>query len=407
MSESDKERPRKSSRKDSGSRTRKNSGRGVSRYIIGAVIVAVLILGLFAIGKKMSGGDSEKAGSDTLVTETEAKETTEQKADNSVPLTKLEIKAPSNNVRVGEELPLEIKTEPADATNTKLTWTISDDSLAELFSISDTGVLTMLDGAEKHDVTLKAEAVDGSGLSATIDLRVFPKIDPSRPMVAITFDDGPNPDTTNVMLDAIEKNYAKCTFFVLGQNAEYYPEVVKREYEMGQQVGTHTYSHQQLTNLQGAALTQEIEKSVKAIEAATGAAPILMRPPYGAYNDTVRAEAKKYGLCCVNWSLDTEDWKTKNADATYQMVMKAVDGDVVLLHDIHEYNVDAVKRFIPDLMEQGIQLVTVSELYAARGETLDPGTIHFRTDPTEAVQEQTGPAESTDAAAEGSSAAAQ
>ena len=404
---SDKEKPRKRTRKESGSRARKNSGSGVSRYVIGAVIVAVLVLGLFTIGKKISGGDSKKADSDTLVTETQAKETTEQKADNSVPLTKLEIKAPAGNVRVGEELPLEIKTEPADATNTKLTWTINDDSLAELFTISDTGVLTMLDGAEKHDVTLKAEAADGSGLSVTIDLRVFPKIDPSKPMVAITFDDGPNPDTTNVMLDAIEKNYAKCTFFVLGQNAEYYPEVVKREYELGQQVGTHTYSHQQLTKLQGSALTQEIEKGVKAIEAAIGVAPILMRPPYGAYNDTVRAEAKKYGLCCVNWSLDTEDWRTKNADATYQMVMKVVDGDVVLLHDIHEYNVDAVKRFIPDLMEQGFQLVTVSEMYAARGETLDPGTIHFRTDPTEAVPGQTGPAESTDAAAEGSSAPAQ
>ena len=404
---SDREKPRRNSRKESGSRARKKSGGGISQYIIGAVIVAVLVLGMFTLGRKMFGGDAKKAGSDTVVTEAEAKETTEQKADNSVPLTKLEIKAPANNVRVGEEMALDIVTEPADATNTKLTWTISDDSLAELFTISDTGVLTMLDGAEKHDITLKAEAADGSGLSATVDLKVFPKIDPSKPMVAITFDDGPNPDTTNVMLDAIEENYAKCTFFVLGQNAEYYPEVVKREYELGQQVGTHTYSHQQLTNLQGSALTQEIEKSVKAIEAAIGVAPVLMRPPYGAYNDTVRAEAKKFGLCCVNWSLDTEDWKTKNADATYQMVMKAVDGDVVLLHDIHQYNVDAVKRFVPDLMEQGYQLVTVSEIYKARGETLEPGTIHFRTDPTEAVPGQTGPAEPQDAAAEGSSAAAQ
>ena len=376
----------------------------MARYAAGAVIVAVLVLGLFTLGRKMTGGSAGKVDSGSLVTEAKTKDTAGQKADNSVPMTKLEITAPANNVRVGEELALEIRTEPADATNKNLTWTINDDSLAELFTVSDTGVLTMLEGAEKHNVTLKAEATDGSGLSATLDLKVFPAIDPSRPMVAITFDDGPNPDTTNVMLDAIEENYAKCTFFVLGQNAEYYPEVVKREYELGQQVATHTYSHQELTKLDGPALTQEIEKGVKAIEAATGKAPELMRPPYGAYNDTVRAEAKKYGLCCVNWSLDTEDWRTKNPDATYQMVMKAVDGDVVLLHDIHQYNVDAVKRFIPDLISQGYQLVTVSEMYAARGETLEPGTIHFRTDPTEAAQEPTGPAAASDGAVETDSA---
>ena len=395
---SGKDKPRKNSHRESGRKKAQKSGSGISQYIMGAVIVAVLVLGIFTMGKKMFGGGSQTSGSDALVTEADAKQTTEQKADNSVPLTKLEITVPDSNVRVGEQIPLDIKTEPANATNTSLTWTINDDSLADRFTLSDSGMLTMLDGAEKHTVTLKAEATDGSGLSASLDLRVYPKIDPSKPMVAITFDDGPNPETTNVMLDAIEENYAKCTFFVLGQNAEYYPEVVKREYDLGQQVGTHGYSHQQLTKLQGAALTQEIEKGVKSVEAAIGTAPVLLRPPYGAYNDTVRAEAKKYGLCCMNWSLDTEDWKTKNADATYQMVMKAVDGDVVLLHDIHQYNVDAVKRFIPDLMEQGYQLVTVSELYAARGEPLDPGTIHFRTDPTEA-KEETGPAADAEGAA--------
>ena len=100
----------------------------------------------------------------------------------------------------------------------------------------------------------------------------------------------------------------------------------------------------------------------------------------------------------MNWSLDTEDWKTKNADATYNEVMKAQDGDVVLLHDIHEYNVDAVKRFVPDLIAQGFQLVTVPELYKARGETLDAGTVHYRTDPTTQAVTETTPADSTDAA---------
>ena len=85
-------------------------------------------------------------------------------------------------------------------------------------------------------------------------------------------------------------------------------------------------------------------------------------------------------------------------------VMKAQDGDVVLLHDIHEYNVDAVKRFVPDLIAEGFQLVTVPELYEARGETLEAGTVHYRTDPTTQAGTETAPAASTDSAAESTTA---
>ena len=144
------------------------------------------------------------------------------------------------------------------------------------------------------------------------------------------------------------------------------------------------------------ALEEEITKATNANKNATGVAPTLMRPPYGAVNKTVLEAAGNHGLSCVNWSLDTEDWKTKNADATYKQVMTATDGDVVLLHDIHEYNVNAVQRFVPDLIEQGFQLVTVSELYANRGETLDPGTLHYRTDPTTEAQEETTAADTED-----------
>ena len=223
-------------------------------------------------------------------------------------------------------------------------------------------------------------------------------------MVAFTFDDGPNPETTTPMLDALEENYAKATFFCLGQNAGYYPETVQREYNLGMEVGTHTYSHVVLTSLSASALDSEISKSVDAINKAIGVKPSLMRPPYGAVNKTVLSAVGGYNLCCMNWSLDTEDWKTKNADATYNEVMKAQDGDVVLLHDIHEYNVDAVKRFVPDLIAEGFQLVTVPELYEARGETLEAGTVHYRTDPTTQAGTETAPAASTDSAAESTTA---
>lgn len=369
--------------------------KGVKHYLQYAVILIVVIIllcGVFSIVKRLTGTSStgdlsgNKAGQE---------ETTEKKADNSVPMTKLTVTAPQTNIRVGETMKLDIAHQPKNATNTELKWSCSEKGLVK---ISADGTLTPSAKSGKHTVKITAEATDGSDLTASFTLRIYPEIDPSKPMVAITFDDGPNPDTTEIMLDALEENYAKATFFCLGQNAGYYPETVKREQELGMEVGTHTYTHQQLTKLSSAALTEEMRKSVDAIQAASGVTPVLMRPPYGAVNSTVLAEAKKHGLCAVNWSLDTEDWKTKNADDTYRMVMTATDGDVVLLHDIHEYNVAAVQRFVPDLIAEGFQLVTVSELYEARGETLDPGTIHYRTDPTTESAGETTAADEEDGA---------
>lgn len=350
------------------------------RFLFTSLLVLALAFSMTACGKS-KGSQSGSAG------KKDKQEEATKGPDNSVPITDLTVTAPTHLMRVGEEVQLDVKILPEDATNKKLTWSFSEAD--EYLEVSSDGILTAEPGAEKHDVTVTAKTTDGSKLEQSFTLRIFPEIDPEKPMVAITFDDGPNPSTTNVMLDALEENYAKATFFVLGSNAKEYPDVVKREYESGMEVGTHTYSHTQLTTLTGDALDKEVSDSVDAIEKADGAKPALMRPPYGSYNKEVLATVKEHGLCCVNWSLDTEDWKTKNADATYKMVMTAVDGDVVLLHDIHEYNVDAVKRFVPDLIEKGFQLVTVSEMYEARGETLDPGTVHFRTDPTTEKTEET------------------
>ncbi|MDO4977705.1 MAG: polysaccharide deacetylase family protein [Eubacteriales bacterium] len=377
----------------------------------GLMIVIVLILGcgIFTVGKRLMGSSTDKKTGDSKVEQNTLEEveetTTEEEADNSVPMTSLTVTAPKGFMRVGDTMQLEIKTEPADATNTKLKWTCSE---KDFVSVDKDGVLTPAKEAEKSTVTVTAEATDGSGLTQSFDLRIYPEIDPSKPMVAITLDDGPNPSTTNAMLDAFEENYALATFFCLGPKAEAYPEVVKREYDLGMEVGTHSYQHETpLTNLTGSALDDAIGKGAKAIEKATGAKPNLLRPPFGNYNKEVLSVAKNYGLSCMYWSLDTEDWKTKNPDATYKMVMQAVDGDVVLLHDIHEYNVKAVQNFVPDLIAEGFQLVTVPELYKYRGESLDPGTVHFRTDPTTEGSGETTAAESTDGASSEASTQAQ
>ncbi len=373
------------------------------QYILLLAVILVLGVGVFSVAKRLVGTGTNKQETTSKTKKQEAgkagkdapEATTEKKVDNSVPMTNLKVTAPQGYLRVGNSMKLVIETEPADATNTELEWTCSK---KDAVTVTDQGELTPNPGSEKNTVTVTAKATDGSDLTQSFELRILPAIDPSKPMVAITFDDGPNPDTTNVMLDALEENYALATFFCLGQNVGYYPDVVKRELELGMEVGTHTYSHQQLTALSADALDSEIKKSLQAHEDAVGVKPKLMRPPYGAFNKSVLQAVGSYGLCCMNWSLDTEDWKTKNADATYKMVMTAQDGDVILLHDIHEYNVAAVQRFVPDLMAAGFQLVTVPELYENRGETLDPGTVHFRTDPTTESSGETTAASSEDGA---------
>ncbi len=367
-------------------------GRGkIIAAVVGVLVVIVLIVGIVAVVNQLRGNSTFVA--DGVEANTQEENTADETADNSIPMTSLSVTAPDTTIRVGETMQLSISYEPADATNPTLTWSCDG---GDFISVTEDGVLTPSGDSGEHTVTVTAEASDGSGLSQSFDLRIYPAIDPSKPMVAITFDDGPNENTTGQMLDALEENYAKATFFCVGYNVEKYPDMVRREEELGMEVGAHSYGHVQLTTLSGKELKSEIKDCVTAIKDITGKKPTLLRPPYGSTNDEVMEELEKEGLCAMNWSLDTEDWVTKNADDTYKMVMTCTDGDVVLLHDIHDYNIEAVKRFVPDLIEQGFQLVTVSELYEARGETLDPGTTHFRTDPTTEETEETAPAQDTD-----------
>ncbi len=330
------------------------------RSMLALLLALILIMATVACGKASASGASGKdqAGKGNK------EEAATEAADNSVPITDLKVTCPVSNIRVGEELPLQIEIAPEGATNKKLKWSFSEAD--EYIDVSKDGVLTTEPGAEKHVVKVTAKTTDGSNLEQSFDLRIFPEIDLDRPFVAITFDDGPNPSTTNAILDVMEENYAKGTFFVLGKCAVSYPEEVKREYDLGMEVGSHTYSHSDsptFANMSEAQEKKEIEDTNAAIEKAGVPTPVLLRPPYGAKNDKAKNVIKSYGFSIINWNLDTEDWKYRSSDHTYQEIMKAQDGDIILLHDIHEFNVDAVKRAVPELIDQGYQFVTVSELY--------------------------------------------
>lgn len=195
-----------------------------------------------------------------------------------------------------------------------------------------------------------------------------------RPMIALTFDDGPG-EYTEELLNCLVENNAKATFFMLGQNVEAYPEIAKKVSDAGMELGNHSYSHPDLVTIGAEAAAQQVSNTDAALKAATGFEATVMRPPGGSFNDSVKA-AIDHPL--IIWSIDTRDWATKSEDQTYQVVMdNAQDGSVVLMHDIHEWSVKAAIRMIPDLIAKGFKLVTVSELAEAKGKTLQSGNAYY------------------------------
>ena len=184
-------------------------------------------------------------------------------------------------------------------------------------------------------------------------------------MISFTFDDGPLKGNTERVLAALEKNDARATFFMLGQNANYYPETVKKVLESGNEVSSHTWNHTYLPKLSAAQVRAQEDKTANAIYKACGSKPVSVRPPYGAINENVK---QGIDTPLILWSVDTLDWKTKNTDATVKTILKqAKDGDIVLMHDIHKPTVAAVEKVLPILKKKGYEVCTVSELLEAKG----------------------------------------
>lgn len=192
--------------------------------------------------------------------------------------------------------------------------------------------------------------------------------------IAFTFDDGPG-DYTDKLLDALEKYHSKATFFVLGNRVNTYKKQLKREYDLGMEVGSHTWAHKKLNAISKSAVKSEIFKARDAIEKIIGQNPTVLRPPYGNFNKTV---AKNAGVPMIYWSVDTEDWKHKNVKYVSKYIVKhARDGEIVLLHDIHPTSVDGFIKALPELKKKGFELVTVSELYNIYGKKMKKGIMYY------------------------------
>ena len=206
------------------------------------------------------------------------------------------------------------------------------------------------------------------------DFPFLPKrVDPEKKLIAFSFDDGPSRKNTEKILKALDKNNARATFFMLGQNAKYYPDLVKKVEESGNEVAGHSWNHPLLTKLGKKGVKKQMSQMNEAIASVTGSDVGLLRPPYGSINRTVKNTVKDP---LILWSIDTLDWKTLNADKTADAILKqAKDGDIILMHDIHAPTAEAVKKVLPKLEKKGFQVCTVSELLEARNITLHPGDV--------------------------------
>jgi peptidoglycan/xylan/chitin deacetylase (PgdA/CDA1 family) len=208
------------------------------------------------------------------------------------------------------------------------------------------------------------------------------EIDLDRPMVALTYDDGPSATVTTRILDKLKECGGKATFFMVGQQAEKRPAVVSRMVEQGCEVANHTYDHTSMNQLEAAQLQESLLHTNQVIRDTTGVTPALMRPVGGNENDDGLAAVGGLGMPAIRWSVDTLDWKTRDAASTIQKVRENVqDGDIILMHDLYDATGEASMTIIEELVQQGYQLVTVSELASYRGGLL-PGESYTRFRPT-------------------------
>jgi polysaccharide deacetylase family sporulation protein PdaB len=187
-------------------------------------------------------------------------------------------------------------------------------------------------------------------------------------VIALTFDDGPNPKFTPDILQSLKQYNAKATFFVSGRSAEYYPNLVKQEVFEGHEVANHAYSHPKIWKLSNEQIKKEIDKTQQVVISVTGKKTTLFRPIGGYISDRIVHVAKEKGYTVILWSWhqDSQDWKRPGvAQMVNKVVKNARAGDIVLFHDHGQdrtQTVQAIKQILPKLQQNGYRFVTVSEL---------------------------------------------
>lgn len=196
----------------------------------------------------------------------------------------------------------------------------------------------------------------------------------NKKLIALTFDDGPS-NNTKYFIKELQKRDALVTFFVVGNRVKKYEDVLKEAYLMGNQIGSHTYSHKNLLYLNEEEITKEIEKTNEAIYNVIGTKPTIIRVPYGNINKKIRSISN---MNHILWNVDTLDWKYKNSNRVYKEIIKhAEDGNIILLHDIFKTSVNGVLKAIDELKKQGYEFITIDEMVYLKNIKLDKSKTYF------------------------------
>ena len=189
------------------------------------------------------------------------------------------------------------------------------------------------------------------------------RVDRSDKVVALSFDATWGTDLTNEILDILKQNGVRTTFFLAGQWIDKYPEYVVKIAAHGHEIGNHSYSHPHMNTLPPAGIIQELERNQEMIRDLVGEQPLIFRPPFGEYNNTVIQTAASLGYKTIQWSVDSLDWKNSSSDQIYTRVMSQIKpGDIVLFHNAAAGTPQAIRRLIPDLISRGYRIVPVSEI---------------------------------------------
>lgn len=198
--------------------------------------------------------------------------------------------------------------------------------------------------------------------------------DKNKKTVALTFDDGPNGEKTNKIVNILEENKAHATFFMVGNKMESGKETILNVLNKGNEIGSHSYNHKNMRRTKLKDVVSGEEKTNEIYYNITGKELIYTRPPYGNITSAIK---NSLNTIFINWSLDTEDWLHRNKDMIVLSIMKNVsDGDIILMHDSYDSTVEAVEEVLPLLYAEGYQVVSVSELASLKGYTFETHKLY-------------------------------
>ncbi len=198
-------------------------------------------------------------------------------------------------------------------------------------------------------------------------------IDINKKIIALTFDDGPNYNTSKI-LEILNKYNVSATFFVLGSKISGNEKILETMNEYGMEIGNHTYSHKLMTKMDNEHIIKEIKDTNELIYSVIGKYPKVVRPSYGSFNKKIK---ESINMPIIIWDIDTLDWKSHNSSKIVSRIMNKVsDGDIILMHDIYSATVKAVEIVVPKLLSEGYQIVSVSELFYYKNIELENGKVY-------------------------------